>query len=368
MSIGGFLLKHDNQQQSLKERMKGKKNRQKKSIALVGATGAVGQELLGLLQKRDFPVDWQKFYLLASKRSAQKKEKLNSGQEIKVHELTHDFVKSHPVDIAFFSAGSTIAKEYAPLFSQNGAIVIDNSSCFRMDSDVPLVIPEINGEELKRIWKKKIYPVANCSTIIMLMALAPLIKYNRIRKIIVSTYQAASGAGNQALQELLDQANHLLAKNDNERKWQIFPQILAFNAFSHDSPIDEQNGSNDEEKKIIIETQKILEDPTVQVFPTCIRIGTFRAHAQSIYVEVSNPVELAEIRKQIQELPGIDLQEDYVHNIFPTPQSSSGQDNVKIGRIRHCSGKNTLQLWCCGDQLLKGAALNAVQIAEKLNA
>lgn len=331
-----------------------------KNIAVVGATGAVGVEILKVLENRNF--DIAELKLLASQRSAGKKMMFR-GKEYTVEALSED--SFHNVDIALFSAGGSITKQYAPAAVASGCVVVDNSSAYRMDKEVPLIIPEINPQEIKK--HKGIIANPNCSTIILLMAIYPIYRLYGITKIIVSTYQAASGAGAAAMQELEDQAKAHLANQEIVTK--VLPYQLAFNVFSHNSAMDTETGYNQEEIKMVNETHKILNDETIEVSPTCVRVSTFRAHAESIHLELKTKVELNKVRQVLAEFPGVQVEDNVELNRFPMPLEVSGKDDVYVGRIRtdykDVAGK-TLQLFVVGDQLLKGAALNAVQIAELL--
>ncbi|MBW7856957.1 MAG: aspartate-semialdehyde dehydrogenase [Leptonema sp. (in: Bacteria)] len=331
-----------------------------KNIAVVGATGAVGVEILKVLENRNFDIADLK--LLASERSAGKKMMFR-GKEYTVEALSED--SFHNVHIALFSAGGSITKQYAPAAVASGCIVVDNSSAYRMDPNVPLVIPEINPQDAKK--HKGIIANPNCSTIILLMAIYPIYRLCGITKIIVSTYQAASGAGAAAMQELEDQAKAHLANQEIPTK--VLPYQLAFNVFSHNSAMDSETGYNQEEIKMVNETHKILGDANIEVSPTCVRVGTFRAHAESIHLELKSKADLSKVRQALAEFPGVKLEDNVELNRFPMPLEVSGKDDVYVGRIRtdykDSSGK-TLQLFVVGDQLLKGAALNAVQVAELL--
>ncbi len=329
-------------------------------VAVVGATGAVGREFLAILESRKFPMS--KLTLLASKRSAGQTVTFK-GETLTVQELTEDSFEG--IDIALFSAGGSITKKFGPAAVKAGAVVVDNSSAFRMDPDTPLVIPEINPEDARS--HKGIIANPNCSTIIMLMALYPIHKMNPVKRIVVSTYQASSGAGAAAMEELRVQARDYLDGNDI--KMEAFPHQIAFNAFSHNSDMNQENGYNQEEIKMVNETRKILHDPDIAVSPTCIRIGTFRAHAESIHAELENPADLEAIRGAMNDFPGVRVVDSREENYFPMPLEVSGEDDVFVGRLRkdisRADGRE-IELFCCGDQLLKGAALNAVQIAELL--
>lgn len=331
-----------------------------KTVAIVGATGAVGQEFLHVLEKRNFPV--KEIKLFASRRSAGKILKFR-GEDIPVEELKES--SFHNVEIALFSAGSSVSKEFAPAAVSLGTIVVDNSSAFRMEPEVPLVIPEINPGDAGL--HKGIIANPNCSTIIMLMAIYPVHKLYRVKKITVSTYQAASGAGAAAMKELEDQARAYLEGKDVPVK--VLPYQLAFNLFSHNSAVDPETGYNQEEIKMIKETKKILHDTEIQVSPTCIRVSTFRAHAESITLELENPADLEEIREAYRQFPGVKLVDDREKNYFPMPLEVAGKFEVYVGRLRYDyedKSRKKIHLFAAGDQLLKGAALNAVQIAELL--
>ena len=329
-------------------------------VAIVGATGAVGKELLRVLDQRRFPLS--RLTLLASARSAGSVVDFR-GEKLTVQELREDSFVG--VDIALFSAGGNISRKFGPIASAAGAVVVDNSSAFRMDPDTPLVIPEINPDDVKQ--HRGIIANPNCSTIILLMVAAPIHRQNAIKKIVVSTYQAASGAGAVAMKELETQArDHLEGR---EVKPEVFPYPIAFNAFSHNSTMDPDTGYNQEEWKMIQESHKILHDDSIRITPTCIRIGTFRAHAESVHLELSREANIEEIRQTLRAAPGVKLIDDRNRNYFPMPLEASGLDEVLVGRLRRSSSSDDgkeIDFFCCGDQLLKGAALNAVQIAELL--
>ena len=329
-------------------------------VAIVGATGAVGQEFLSVLERRNFP--YRELKLLASSRSAGSRISFR-GKEHVVEELTTASFRG--VDIALFSAGGNISREFGPAAVRAGAVVVDNSSAFRMDPNTPLVIPEINPQDVKS--HKGIIANPNCSTIILLMALYPIHRINPVQKVVVSTYQASSGAGAAAMEELRSQAADVLAGKKAAPK--IFPFPIAFNAFSHNSSMDPESGYNQEETKMVYETHKILHSSSMAIAPTCIRIGTFRAHAESIHAELAEPADLDAIRIALDEFPGVRLVDDRTANYFPMPIEASHEDDVLVGRLRRSISRKDgreIDLFVCGDQLLKGAALNAVQIAELL--
>lgn len=327
------------------------------NVAVVGATGAVGKEMLRTLEQRQFPIANLK--LLASCRSAGKKMTF-AGEFLTIEELKQDSFKN--IDIALFSAGGSRSLEFAPYAVKAGAVVVDNSSAFRMDPNVPLVIPEVNPEDVKA--HQGIIANPNCTTIIMLVVLKPLYDLSRIRRITVSTYQSASGAGAMAMKELMDQTAQIL--NQEEPTTKAFPYPIAFNLFSHNSTIGE-NGYCEEEMKMVNETRKILHDEAIRVCPTAIRVPIPRAHSEAIVIEQDRKITVAEARAALAGASGVRLIDDREDNYFPMPIELSGEDEVAAGRIRDdLSCEKGLALFVCGDQLLKGAALNAVQIAELL--
>lgn len=333
------------------------------SVAIVGVTGAVGQEFLRVLKERDFP--YSKMKLLASARSAGRTYDWD-GATITVEELTENSFGD--VDIALFSAGGSISKKFAPLASAAGATVVDNSSAFRMTEGVPLVIPEINPEAMKgmKAGKGGIVANPNCSTIIALVAVTPLHKAATVKRMVVSTYQAASGAGQAAMDELELQTREALEGKEVTKN--IFPFQYAFNLFSHNSPMT-GNGYNEEEMKMVKETQKIwgVSGDDLAVTATCIRVPVMRAHAESINLEFASELSEEEAVEILKKAAGVSLINDRANNRFPTPLDASNNDDVFVGRIRRDisrKDKKGLDLFVCGDQIKKGAALNAVQIAE----
>lgn len=327
------------------------------NVAIMGSTGAVGEEMLKILEERKFPIS--ELRLLASARSAGKKARFR-GRDIVVQELKEDSFEG--IDIVLASAGGSISKKYAPFAVKAGAVVIDNTSAYRMDPNVPLVIPEVNPEDIKK--HKGIIANPNCSTIIMLVPVFMIHKANRVNKVIVSTYQAASGAGAKAMQELEDQARDILAGKPARKE--IFPHQIAFNLFSHNSSVKD-GGYNEEEIKMVKETKKILHDNKIKVTATCVRVPVFRAHSESIYVELSKKPDLNKIRKILAKSPGVRVVDDRVKNHFPMPIEASGKDDILVGRLRHDEiSPKGMWLFVAGDQIRKGAALNAVQIGEIL--
>lgn len=327
-------------------------------LAIVGATGAVGVELLGLLEARHFPISALR--LLASARSAGK-TMLFHGHDVVVEELTEDSFAL--VDIAFFSAGGAISRKYAPIAARAGAVVVDNSSAFRMDPTVPLVIPEINPQAIAE--HHGIIANPNCSTIIAVVPLWPIHQRNRIRRLIAATYQAASGAGAAAMEELRESTRAHL--DNREYAHTVLPHPYAFNLFSHNSTIDPATGYNDEETKMVHETRKIFGDPGIRISATCVRVPVLRAHSEALTIECEKPITPAEVRTILATAPGVRLIDDPAKNYFPMPKDASGQGDVLVGRIRQDTSDpsgQSIAMFVAGDQLLKGAALNAVQIAE----
>jgi len=326
-------------------------------VAIAGATGAVGTEMIKTLERRNFPVASLK--LLASERSAGKKLRFK-GEEIVVEALTHDAFKG--VELVLSSTSGTLSKEYTPSAVKAGAVVVDNTSAYRMDAEVPLVVPEVNPEDVG--WHKGIIANPNCSTIIANVPLWPLHKAFGIRRFIACTYQAVSGAGAWGIHELEEQTRAVLSGAKAEPK--KFPHQIAFNVFSHNSKVGE-NGFNEEENKMINETRKIFHDAGIKISATCVRVPVFRAHSEALHVEFARPVSVAAAREILAQAPGVKLVEDAGRNYFPMPVEASEQDDVLVGRLRvDAALENGLALFVAGDQLLKGAALNAVQIAELL--
>ncbi len=329
-------------------------------VAIAGATGAVGHELIGCLERRNFPLS--KLRLFASARSAGKSLPFK-GQQIVVEELTED---SFPgIDIALFSAGGSQAKKYAPHAVKAGTVVVDNSSAFRMDPNVPLVIPEINARRIRE--HKGIIGNPNCAAITAIVPLWPIHRKNRVKRLILSTYQAASGAGAAAMQELLDSTRAYL--NGKAFQNTVLPHPYAFNLFNHNTAVDMETGYNDEETKVMKETKKIFEDPDIAVSVTCVRVPVLRAHCVSMTFECERPITPVEVKEIMSDAPGVRIVDDWEQNYFPMPKDATGQDDVLVGRIRRDlsdPGGHSITMFTATDQLLKGAALNAVQIAELL--
>jgi aspartate-semialdehyde dehydrogenase len=319
----------------------------------------VGQEFLTVLAERNFPI--KNLKLLASAKSAGKKAEFK-GKSYTVEELTHDSFKD--VQIAFFSAGGSISKEFAPSAVKAGAVVVDNTSYFRMKEGIPLVVPEVNGDQIAK--HNGLIANPNCCTIIMVVPLWPLHKVNRIKRVVVSTYQSVSGAGAWGLYEL-DAQMKAYATGQPIAK-EKFPHQIVNNLFSHNTKVAE-NGYNEEENKMVAETRKIFGDAKIQVSPTCIRVPIPRAHSESINIEFERPMTPQQVREILSKAPGVRVVDDSEKNHFPMPLEASGQDEVLVGRIRQDISRDDgrgIDLFVSGDQVRKGAATNAIQIAEKL--
>jgi aspartate-semialdehyde dehydrogenase len=327
------------------------------NVAILGATGAVGQTMIKVLEERNFPVNEIKF--LASERSAGKEVEYY-GMKYKVEAVCEEAFEN--VDIALFSAGGERSKKWAPIAASKGAVVIDNSSAFRMDPEVPLVVPEVNPEDVK--WHKGIIANPNCSTIQMVVALYPIHKVKKIKRIIVATYQAVSGAGATAIEDL-----ELETKAVMEGKYfypRALPHHIAFNVIPR---IDnfEPNGYTKEELKMINETRKIMHEPDIKVSPTCVRVPVYVGHSEAVTIEAQGSITAEEAREILKNAPGVVVEDDPFNNVYPTPIEVAGKDDVFVGRIRKDLGfENGLSMWIVGDNLRKGAATNAVQIAELL--
>ena len=327
------------------------------NIAILGATGAVGQTMLRVLEERNFPVD--EIRLLASERSAGK-ELEYMGIKYKVEAVTPEAFEG--IDIALFSAGGSRSKQWAPIAVEKGAIVIDNSSAFRMDDDVPLVVPEVNPEDVK--WHKGIIANPNCSTIQMVVALNPIHKAKRIKRVIVATYQAVSGAGATAIKDLEEETRAYF-----EGKFyypEALPNHIAFNVIPHiDVFLD--NDYTKEEMKMFNETRKIMHAPDIKVSATCARVPVFYGHSEAVTIETEEPITPEEARELLKNAPGIIVEDDPKNNMYPMPIEVAGKDEVFVGRIRKdLAFDNGLSMWVVADNLRKGAATNAVQIAELL--
>lgn len=328
-----------------------------RNVAIVGATGAVGQELISILEERNFKLDSLK--LLASKRSAGRKVKFR-GEDLVIEELTHDSFKG--VDIVFSSAGAAISQEFLPSAVKAGAVCIDNTSFYRMDPNVPLVVPEVNPEDIKL--HHGIIANPNCTTIMMVVVLNPIEKLSHIKKIHISSYQSASGAGAVAMEELKQQYRDIL-ETGTTTHISKFPHQLAYNVIPQIDKMTE-NDYTKEEMKMFNETRKIMHSD-VRTSATCVRVSSLRSHSESVWFETERPVSVEEIRNALRNAPGVTLKDDPQNYVYPMPLESAGKDNVFVGRIRKdLADDNSNTLWLTGDQIRKGAALNAIQIGELL--
>ena len=326
-------------------------------VAILGATGAVGTELLELLQNRNFPIADLK--LLASPRSAGRTVSFQ-GEELPVEAVSEKSFDH--VDLVLASAGGGTSKAWAPKAVEKGAVVIDNSSAFRMNPDVPLVVPEVNPEAAAN--HQGIIANPNCTTILMAVAVWPLHQVQPVQRIVAATYQSASGAGMRAMEEVKAQAQAIL--NGQTPPTECFPYPLAFNLFPHNTPLNNQ-GYCEEEMKMLNETRKIFNAPQLRISATCVRVPVLRAHSEAINLEFAEPMPISKAREVLAKAPGVRVVEDWQANYFPMPIDATGRDEVLVGRIRQdLSHPCGLELWLCGDQIRKGAALNAVQIAELL--
>jgi len=329
-------------------------------VAIVGATGAVGREMLAILEARDFPV--ASLRLFASPRSVGVTIPFR-GAEIPCEALEHGMPGG--IDLVLFSAGKGISKEWAPKFRAAGALVVDNSSAFRADPACPLVVPEVNPHALDAIDLPAIIANPNCSTIIALVAVTPIHRALVVERMVAATYQAASGAGAAAMAELESQA-HAFAKSE-PFDTRIFGRQYLFNVFSHNSAVG-ADGYNEEERKLLTETRRMWESDAVRISATCVRVPTLRAHAEALHLELSRATTEDEIRALLAQAPGVRVVDDRAANRFPEPLDAAGGDDVLVGRIRmdpSVPGDRGVALFVCGDQIRKGAALNAIQIAER---
>lgn len=333
--------------------------KEKYNVAVVGATGAVGNAMLEVLEERKFPLNILR--LLASERSLGATLRFR-GKEIPVEVLDNNSFKD--IDVALFSAGGTISERFAPIAAEAGAVVVDNTSAFRMHPEVPLVVPEVNSNAIANYKKQGIIANPNCSTIQMVVALKPLHDAAKIKRIVVSTYQATSGAGKRAMDELIQQTRALLSGEEVVAK--KFPHQIAFNCLPHiDVFLD--NGYTKEEMKMVKETKKIFGDDSINVTATCVRVPVLGGHSESVNVETEKPLSAREARALLEKAPGVTVVDDVEHNKYPLPLKCVNQDDVFVGRIRDDESQpNTLNLWVVSDNIRKGAATNAVQIAEIL--
>ncbi len=329
------------------------------NVAIAGATGAVGELMIQVLEERNFPVGEMRF--LASSRSAGKVLKWK-GNDLAIQEMTKDSFKG--IDIALFSAGGGRSKEFAPAAVDAGAVVVDNSSAFRMEDDVPLVVPEVNPEDIGMYTKRGIIANPNCTTIIMIVALKPLYNYSRVKRVVVSSYQSSSGAGAQAMAELIRQTKDWSAGKPLEVS--AFQHQLLFNVIPHIDSFSE-NGYTKEEMKMHNETRKMLHDDQIQVSATCVRVPVLSAHSEAVTIETERAITAEKARELFNDAPGVEVLDDPASNTYPMPLFVAGQDTCYVGRIRKdYSADNALSFWVVGDQLRKGAATNAIQIAEIL--
>ncbi|HEC31871.1 MAG TPA: aspartate-semialdehyde dehydrogenase [Deltaproteobacteria bacterium] len=327
-------------------------------VAVVGATGAVGNMMIKVLEERDFPVET--LTLLASERSKGKKL-VYKGQEIEVQVLAEDSFK--PIELALFSAGASVSKKFAPIAAKDSCVVVDNSSAFRMDPETPLVVPEVNPDDVEK--HKGIIANPNCSTIQMVVALKPIYDKAGIKRIVVSTYQAVSGTGKRAMEELSAQIRAII--NSEEVKNDVYPHQIAFNCLPHIGSFL-PNGYTEEEMKMVNETRKILGDPDIQVTATTVRVPVYYGHSEAINVETKTKITVEEVRSLLENAPGVRVVDDPSNFVYPMPLDAEGQDDTLVGRLREdISIPNGIDMWVVADNIRKGAATNAVQIAEILH-
>jgi aspartate-semialdehyde dehydrogenase len=331
----------------------------KYNMAVVGATGVVGQEMIRILEQRNFPVD--KIKLLASERSAGQFLEYR-GKAEKVHLLSEETFEG--IDIGLFSPGASVSAVYAPKAGKAGCVVIDNTSQFRMDPDVPLVVPEVNPKAIAEYKKRNIIANPNCSTIQMVVALKPIHDAVKIKRIVVSTYQAVSGAGREAMDELSNQVLAIYGRKEIEKK--VFPYQIAFNCIPQiDVFLD--NGYTKEEMKMVNETRKIMGDDSIKITATTVRVPVFNSHSETVNIETENKITAKEVKKLLSKAPGVKVVDDTKNKLYPMPLDASERDEVFVGRIREDESiPNGINMWIVSDNLRKGAALNAVQIAELL--
>ncbi len=332
------------------------------TVAVVGATGAVGREILSILEERKFPI--KDIKLLASSRSAGQRMEY-AGSDVPVSALDKDSFKG--VDLVLSSPGSKVSAEFSPIAAREGAVVVDNTSHWRMDPEIPLVVPEVNPHDIGMFVKRRIIANPNCSTIQMVVALKPIHDVARIRRIVVSTYQAVSGAGQKGMAELETQVRQLF--NSKDVTQELFPKRMAFNLIPCIPQKDAflPDGTTTEEQKMVDETRKIMGDPSIKVHATCVRVPVFNGHSESINIELERPLTAEQARELLRKAPGVAVLDEPEKMLFPTPMDVSGEDLVLVGRIRQdTTVPHGLSMFVVGDNLRKGAALNAVQIAEVL--
>lgn len=334
-------------------------SRKEYNVAIAGVTGAVGRVFLSILEERKFPI--KNLIPLASERSAGKTIDF-AGDKLEIKELGKDSFKG--VDIALFSAGASRSKEFAKYAVESGAVVVDNSSAFRLDDNVPLVVPEVNPDD---IWKHKgIIANPNCTTIIMVVAIKPIYDISPIKRIIVSSYQSVSGAGAPGMIELEEQVREIVCNKGSNIKPSVFPVQIAFNVIPY-IDVFYDNGYTKEEMKMVYETHKIMGDDSIRVSATTVRVPVMTSHSESIIVETADKVSPDRVREALSSARGVIVKDDIKNAIYPTTLDSSGKDDVYVGRIREdLTSENGINMWVVGDQLRKGAALNTIQIAEEL--
>ncbi len=329
------------------------------NVAVAGATGAVGNQMITCLEERDFPVKTVK--LLASHRSAGRQLRFR-GETVVVEEMTKDSFKG--VDIALFSAGGSTSKEFAPIAAESDCVVVDNSSQWRMDPEVPLVVPEVNPHAIAEYTKKGIIANPNCSTIQMVVPLRPIHQEFKIKRIVVSTYQAVSGTGKKAVDELFDQTRAIL--NFQESKNNVYPHRIAFNCLPH-IDVFMDNGYSKEEVKMVNETRKILEDDSIGITATTVRVPVFYGHSEAVNIETHQPISADAVRALLEKEPGVQVVDDLKNNIYPRAMDAADRDDILVGRIREDKSiPNGINMWVVADNIRKGAATNATQIAEVL--
>jgi aspartate-semialdehyde dehydrogenase len=329
------------------------------NLAVAGATGAVGNQMIRCLEEMDFPVHSVEF--LASRRSVGRRLRFK-GDLVEVKELKVDSFKG--IDIALFSAGGSTSQRFAPLAAKDGCVVVDNSSAWRMDPQIPLVVPEVNPHAIAQYTEKGIIANPNCSTIQMVVVLHPIHKRYTIKRIVVSTYQAVSGTGKKAIDELFDQTRAML--NFLDYKTHVYPHRIAFNCLPHiDTFLD--NGYTKEEMKMVNETRKIMEDDSIAVTATTVRVPVFFGHSESVNIETKDPVSAADVKTLLQNSPGVKVMDEPLKNLYPLATDAAGQDLTLVGRIRQDESiPNGINMWIVADNIRKGAATNAVQIAQIL--
>ena len=327
------------------------------NVAVVGATGAVGKEMLKVLEQRNFPI--RNLRALASERSEGKILEF-AGESLKVERLTTSSFEG--IEIALFSAGASVSREFSPIAAKRGAVVVDNSKAFRMDKNTPLVVPEVNPHALRS--HKGIIANPNCSTIQLVVAINPIHQRVKVKKLVVSTYQAVSGTGKEAIRELTEQSKQLLSRQKITKK--VYPHQIAFNLLPHIGDFL-PNGYTEEEMKLVNETRKIMEDESIAITATCVRVPVFNSHSEAVTLETEEKISVEEVRKILSRAPGVIVEDSPGQEIYPLPIKAAGRDEVFVGRIREdLSSPNGINMWIVADNLRKGAALNAVQIAELL--